>query len=378
MDDELTRRLRSAAGPLPSIDDGIFAKVSGMVSPRPERPAFVVVVVGVLLAAVVGVGYFASNQPMRVTLEVAATDDSTESAPSGPDHRGVSPAEWQVLTVATTDVTGPSSVAESQEDLNAAWDSFDMPPGHAPHLRPDQGALLVSVAGRCMEGSDVEELELLRSLRPTGTFGTVVVDDECAVLDRFGSAEPGPRSLFVVGVPVEVARSMVGVEAVTTPLSDIAWSLHLVGADRTGEFPGAGALDQHEIEWVWENWNLTPEAPEIGDGYEAFVVRIPGTCDDPSALLSVEPMGYLYDDGFGTVLLTLHFNASCAVLHDPSRHEPNSVYTVAVPAGAAETLHGPRAFIWCRVGDDQGACGEVNAIEVHAVADGRLVAIDPW
>lgn len=422
MDDDLTSRLRDAAGPLPALDE---ADLERMVH-RPARRFHVaislfacVVFVGLIVALTnrtesvdlvaqpdsasnseqaPGVAHSdpSSDEPTSVPTSEPSSDqppDVPNSEPSSeepprvhgdivasteiaPDLRASGP--WQVLGVARPAIAGPSQVSLTQAELDEAWAGFEVD-GDPPALPAGHAALLVDVAGTCTDTSAVLGVEQIRAIRPAGTFFAIHIDPVCAIIDRFGSAEPGPRTLMAVSIPSDAARTAVGVEPVTASVANLEWDLLAIQTDPTGEFyDGLRGADSEGLEWIWRNWKVTGEVPQLPSDRRAWVAAVPGTCTDPSNLYRVEAMGYEWGGlAHGTVMLIMQFDHSCATMAPDHIGTPQSVYAVTLGTAVSDTLHGPRSFLVCPHGVLEGPCDDASTEQTQTLEGDRLVAMTP-
>jgi hypothetical protein len=172
----------------------------------------------------------------------------------------------------------------------------------------------------------------------------------------------------VIGVPVETAATVVAVVPVSAPVTDPEWRLLAVAPGAGGGGRGAAPADQASLDWVWSAWVGEEEAPEIPEGWNAMVASVPGNCSDPSQLRDVRSLGYLNDDGYGTVALAALFDPACADVQDleAGLDQGYSLYVIIVPTEVALTLHGPYEYITCEEDDDVGACQDADRGLIHA------------
>lgn len=413
MADDLTSRLRDAAGPLPTLDE---AALDRMVR-RPARrfhvaiSLVVCVVVGGLIVALTTrtesvdlvaqpAGASNSDQPPGVPASEPSSDqppgvaNSEPSAEEPPRVHGdiVASSEiaadlrasgpWQVLAVARPTSGWRSYVSRTQAELDEAWASFDVD-GDPPALPTGHAALLVNMPGTCTEPSAVLGVEQLRALTPAGTFFAIHVDPACALndRDRVGNLQLGPRTLVAVSIPSDAARTAVGVEPVTASVADPDWDLLAIETDPTGGFLGARAsdADSEVLEWVWSNWNLTGEVPQLPDDRRAYLAEVPGSCTDPSSLVRVEAMGLEWDgsEGHGTVMLIMQFDHTCATIAPGYLGVPQSVYAVTLDTAVSENLHSNRSFLVCPPGVLERACDNPSTEQHQTLEGDRLVAFNP-
>lgn len=284
---------------------------------------------------------------------------------------------WRVLDVARPAVAGPSQVSRTQAELEGAWAAFKAD-GEAPTLQTGQAALLVSVAGDCSDPSAVRGVEQIRALRPESAFFAVSVDPTCVIIDRFGSVEPGPRSLLAVSLPAEDAETAVGVEAVTAPVASLDWEPLALETDPTGRFFGVARQDSAGMEWLWGTWSVTGDAPLLPEGRHGWVVPVPGDCREFASLVGTEAMGYVYPDGYGTVILTMQFDEDCAELASGPSGDPQTVYAISLGVEVSNTLSGPRGLIVCPPDALAAVCAVGDAEATRTLEGDRLIAIAPW
>lgn len=382
MEHDLTTRLRESAGPLPTLDEATLEQLVR----TPHRRLHVAVsllALGVLAVLIVSV----ANRTETVDLvgqpvnDAAAADELRDddheivaSTYIAPDLRAE--GTWQVLGVEQTDGAGPDGVSLTQAELDEAWDAFDVD-GDPPTLPTGQAAVLVSVAGDCTEASAVRGVEHIRALRPSGTFFAIHVDPTCAIIDRFGTTEPGPRLLVAVSIPNEHAETAVGAATVSAPVTSLDWDLLAVEVDTTGQFFGSGKDTQERLAATWDN-GITGDVPQLSDERLAWLVPVPGSCEDPSSLRRVESMGYVYPHGRADVMLIMQFDPACATPSSGPAAAPQAVYAIELGVAVSDTLHGPRAFMTCPPDSTEAECRAEAVEETRTLEGERLIAITPW
>lgn len=412
MDDDLSQRLIRAAGVLPLLDEETFNRVNRPAHHRTSTPLLWLVACGlvaggvwILLAPGTAVqltqtpgtssiaGAPAATAPDSVaTTPTVGTSATPEGQPTSPRavSESASPSsapsdvvegnqQWEVLSVGRTNVAWPSGIiASAQSEMDEAWTLFEMEAA-APSLPARRGAIFLSVAGECADASAALGVEYVHAFKPSGPFAVINMDPSCAVIDRFGTNEPGQRTLYVISVPSERSDILVGAQATSAAVTGLEWQLLAVSIDPSGEFFGAGRLDQDGIDWAWSNWGLTGAVPQLADGWQGWMEPGPITCNEASSLLSVEAMGEVYDDGLATVVLTMHLSSACAPVDLQVRaSSPQSVYAIAVHNAVGDTLHGPRAFISCAPEENVGPCASVEPGHVPVPEGRRLVPLRPW
>lgn len=326
---------------------------------------------GLALVAVAVLVVVPGFERPTVQLDPSASDTDRAAPHTDPPspRTDLTGEEWEVMAVGVVSAPPPDSrIATTQEALDEAWAWFDME-GPAPELPTGQAALLGHVAGDCDDPSQVLGLERVPADSASGLIGDFAlmhVDADCAFIDRFGNASGGPRTLYVIGVPADTIDNLVHLVPVSAPVTDPAWRVLAVAPDAGGDGRGAGPADQASLDWVWSAWVGEGEVPEIPEGWTAMVASVPGTCSDPSQLRDVRSLGYLNDDGYGTVVLAALFDPACAEVQDLDAGDQRySLYVIIVPTDAALTLDGASAYITCEEDDDVGACKETDRTLIH-------------
>ncbi len=290
--------------------------------------------------------------------------DSTATEPSPPTpvtvpETSLAGDEWAVMEVGTTPRRG-SRVVTDQAELDAAWEAFDMD-GAAPVLPSGQGALVVAVAGECDDASQVHGIEWIPALFGERAYAAVHVDADCAFTERFRRATP-PRTLYVVGVPVERTRRTDGIAAMTTPVLDFAWQVLAVVPDPNPNFGHYAIYDQDGVAGVWQQHGLDGPAPTLPDGWQSLIVQVRGTCSDEAQIWGVEPRGAVRiggeNSGNPTVFPAVLVDPACAQVsvEDHTVPQPGTLAAVAMPEEVVATMDGYSVFIDCRGTDSVGAC----------------------
>lgn len=357
---DLPEELRRVVGPLPELDYATYAKLS-----KPRRRVDSSVLAAVIVLIVTGAALWLGSKRPDSTVRFVSGGEATESsagaeeiteAGSAARTEGVAGTEsmtvveppaslddstWDVLAVGVTPNASLSGhVVTHQLEVDRLWQGFDMEEP-APILPTGWGALFVPVGGSCDSPTEVRSVDVISSA-DSGVVAAVHLDANCAEPTGDGMVHPGPRSLYVIGVPLEMAEHLGGAVAVQASLATFDWEVQTVGVTPDPSLDGHVVTDQLEADSVWRMFGMAEPSPMLPPGQGALIVAVSGTCDSAE---QVRDVAAAPDDDAREMLAAVHFDASCAespddILLSP---EPRTLYFITITVEAAESLSGVRA-----------------------------------